>query len=80
MNKDHQATQVVRKGLDAIKSRFSHNNELPVLTDILIQANPINGTLTIFDDDDNEIFSDIIEVWVSNNSDSFYDDAKKLLH
>ena len=79
MNKDRQTMQVVRNGFNAIKKLFPPNSENPVMTDILIQANPVNGALTFFDDNDNEIFSDTIDKWIDNNSDLFFDEVRNLL-
>lgn len=49
------------------------------MTDIILQANGETGAFSIFDDDDNEIFSDIVEEWIGTDSEDFYTKAESLL-
>ena len=43
------------------------------MTDIHLRANQETGELVAFDDDDNEITRSVIEQWIGNTDDDFYD-------
>ena len=45
------------------------------MTDIHIRVSQDSGELTAFDDDDKEITRCVIEQWIENKDDSFYNDV-----
>ena len=59
--------------------KFPSNEEATILTDIHIRVTQDTGELVAFDDDDNEITRCIVEQWIDNKDDSFYDDAANTL-
>jgi len=66
--------QVIR---NAVKSG---NDVLPsVITDIHLQPNPMNGELTIMDDDDSILDQVVIEEWMDYEGKDFYKRAESLL-
>lgn len=44
-----------------------------MLTDIHLRANPDNGDLLAYDDDDNEITRVVIDQWINNTDETFFD-------
>ncbi len=58
----------------------SGNDVLPsVITDIHLQPNPMNGELTIMDDDDSILDQVVIEEWRDYEGKDFYKRAESLL-
>ncbi len=58
----------------------SGNDVLPsVITDIHLQPNPMNGELTIMDDDDSILDQVVIEEWMDYEGKDFYKRAESLL-
>ena len=49
------------------------------MTDIHIRVTQETGELTAFDDDDNEITRCVVEQWIDNKDDDFYDEVVKTL-
>ena len=50
-----------------------------IFTDIHLRVNQETGELVAFDDDDNEITRVIVEQWINNQDDDFYDKVAKQL-
>ena len=65
--------QQLREAVDALVERFSDTDENNYsLTDIYVHANSDTGQIVLRDDDDTEIFSNIVDAWVSYGGDDFY--------
>ena len=79
MNCANQTLRVIENGMSAICSHFSSDPANMLMTDIILQANGETGAFSIFDDDDNEIFSDIVEEWIGTDSEDFYTKVESLL-
>lgn len=69
----------IERALLKAASKFPENVEALPLTDILIQVKQESGELLIFDDDDNELTRCVIDEWIGNNSDTFYEEVQELL-
>ena len=59
---------------------FSQGSSQPAITDIHIQPNQFTGDLSIFDDEDKELSSVIINEWVNYDGDDFYEEVEQILH
>ena len=79
MKVNEQTLQQVERALRKISDKFPANEEATVLTDIHIRVTQETGELVAYDDDDNEITRCIIEQWIDNKEDSFYNDAANTL-
>ena len=79
MKATEQTVQQVERALRKISDKFPPNEEATMLTDIHIRVTQDTGELVAFDDDDNEITRCIIEQWIDNKDDSFYDDITNTL-
>ena len=69
----------IGRALTKAASKFPEGAEPLPLTDILIQVKQESGELLVFDDDDNELTRCVVDEWIGNNNDSFYDDALEVI-
>lgn len=60
-------------------SKYTYNCQQTIVTDIHLQANQTSGELTLFDDDDNEMASTVIEEWVAYENNDFYGSVERKL-
>ena len=71
----HQIERAIRK----IAEKFPASDETSVMTDIHIRVAQETGELVAFDDDDNEITRCIVEQWIDNKDDDFYDQITPII-
>jgi len=64
-----QIERAIRKTLD----KFPAQDEVGRLTDIHVRVTQESGELMTFDDDDCELTRCVIEQWIDNKDDDFYD-------
>ena len=50
-----------------------------MLTDIHVRVSQDSGELLAFDDDDTEITRCVVEQWIDNKDENFYDEVAKIL-
>ena len=79
MKATEQTLQQVDRALRKIADKFPRHEEASQLTDIHLRVTQDTGELVAFDDDDNEITRCIIEQWIDNKEDSFYNDIANIL-
>lgn len=79
MSQNNQTQQVLGDGFGKVVRQYPAGSENVIMTDILLQANAENGQFSIYDDDDNEIFSSVVEEWAGNTSEEFYAEVGKTL-
>lgn len=79
MKATEQTLQQLNRTLRKISDKFPANEEATLLTDIHIRVNQETGELTVFDDDDKEITRSVIEQWIDNKDDDFYNDITGVL-
>ncbi|MBQ7634690.1 MAG: hypothetical protein IJS89_03875 [Bacteroidaceae bacterium] len=72
-----QAT--IRRALNKVAEKFPPAEEMLPLTDLYIRLKPEGGELLVFDDDDNEVTRCVVEDWIGDTSEDFYDRAAVLL-
>ncbi|MBO4593463.1 MAG: hypothetical protein J5678_04655 [Bacteroidaceae bacterium] len=67
---DNETLQILNEALAEILKRYAlpESADDPVMTDILMQVNTDSGQFTVFDDDDHEIYSAVVEEWIGNDS------------
>jgi hypothetical protein len=70
-----QAERAIRKTLE----KFPLTEEASQLTDIHLRVSQDTGELTVFDDDDNEITRCVVEQWIDNKDDNFYQEVASTL-
>lgn len=78
-NFNEQSVQQVDRCLRKIIQKFPATEEPSVITDIHLRISPESGDLMAFDDDDNELTRCVVEEWIENKDENFYDLAAQLL-
>lgn len=73
MNTSEQTLQQIERALKKAASKFPENTEPLPLTDIFLQVKQESGELLIFDDNDNELTRCVVEEWIGNTTERFYD-------
>lgn len=79
MKASEQTLQQVERALRKVAAKFPSDVEAAVLTDIHLRVTQETGELVAFDDDDNEINRCVVEQWIDNKDDTFYDDVAATL-
>ncbi|MDO4930997.1 MAG: hypothetical protein Q4E59_07675 [Bacteroidales bacterium] len=80
MNASEATLQQIERALRKAASKFPAGIEPLPLTDIFLQVKQESGELLIFDDDDTELTRCVVEEWIGNTSEAFYDEVQELLH
>ena len=75
-----QTTQQIERFLKKIAQKFPTNDEVSALTDIHVRVSQESGEMLAFDDDDNEITRCVVEQWIGNNDEDFYDSVERILN
>jgi hypothetical protein len=76
---EHTIKQIVR-ALKKVAQKFNIELENQPLTDIHLQVNQDSGELRIFNDEDEEITRCVVEEWIDNKSENFYEQVKDILY
>lgn len=80
MKMTEQTIQQVERFLKKIAQKFpapTNNDETSVLTDIHVRVAQDSGELVGFDDEDNEITRCVVEQWIDNKDENFYEEIAK---
>ena len=79
MEANEQTVQQIERTIKKIIQKFPNSDEPSVLTDIHLRVAQDSGELLAFDDDDNEIARCVVEQWIDNKDDDFYDNITSVL-
>lgn len=79
MKATEQTNQQIERVIRKIVQKFPQNDETSMLTDIHIRVAQETGELMVYDDDDQEITRCIVEQWIDNKDDNFYDSVTLIL-
>ena len=74
-----QTYQQIERALRKAHSKFQEAGDNTPLTDIYLQVKQEGGELLIFDDDDNELTRCVIEEWIDNLDEDFYEKVVPVL-
>lgn len=80
MKATEQTQQMLDRAIRKIAEKFPASEEAEKLTDIHIRVTQETGELMAFDDDDNEITRCVVEQWIDNKDDDFYQKVGAILH
>ena len=80
MKATEQTQQMLDRAIRKIADKFPPSEEASILTDIHLRVTQETGELMAFDDDDNEITRCVIEQWIDNKDDDFYQQVATILH
>lgn len=75
MKANEQTLQQIDRALRKVAEKFPEDKEASMLTDIHIRVTQETGELMVFDDDDKELTRCVVEQWIDNKDDTFYDHA-----
>ena len=73
MNTNEQTLQQIERAIRKISNKFPAAEEASIMTDIHIRVNQETGEMVAYNDDDNEINRCVVEQWINNTDDNFYD-------
>lgn len=81
MEVTEQTNLQVERFIKKVAQKFpaSENDENSILTDIHVRVSQDSGELLAFDDDDQEITRCVVEQWIDNKDENFYDEVAKVL-
>ncbi len=79
MKATEQTLQQIVRALRKVAEKFPQTEDAAVLTDIHIRVTQETGELMVFDDDDKELTRCVIEQWIENKEDNFYNDIANTL-
>lgn len=74
-----QTTQQIERFLKKIAQKFPKNDEASIVTDIHVRVSQESGEMVAFDDDDKEITRCVVEQWIGNNDEDFYEGVESTL-
>ena len=79
MKATEQTLQQIDRAIRKIAEKFPAGNEASILTDIHIRVTQETGELMAFDDDENEITRCVVEQWIDNKDDDFYEQIVSII-
>ena len=79
MDITEQTILQVERFLRKVAQKFPESEETSVLTDSHVRVSQDSGELLAFDDDDQEITRCVVEQWIDNKDENFYDEVAKIL-
>ena len=79
MKATDQTLQQIARAIHKVADKFPANEEAGILTDIHLRVTQETGELVAFDDDDKEITRCVVEQWIDNKEDDFYQDVTTVL-
>lgn len=79
MNASEQTYYQIERALKKTAAKCPTLADDPMLTDLYLQVKQESGELLIFNDDDQELTRCVVEEWIGNNDEKFYDDIQPVL-
>jgi phosphoribosylformylglycinamidine (FGAM) synthase PurS component len=79
MKATDQTLQETERALRKVTEKFPPAEEASLMTDIHLRVNQETGELLAYDDDDNEINRCVVEQWIDNKDDNFYEEVTTIL-
>lgn len=79
MKSNDQTIQQIERFFNKIAQKFPQSSEDVPMTDIHVRLNQDTGDLMAFDDDDNEITRCVVEEWIDNKDEKFYNNVTNIL-
>ena len=79
MKPTEQTLQQIDRAIKKIAEKFPASEEATLLTDIHLRVTQETGEMMAFDDDDREITRCVVEQWIGNIDDDFYDEIAGVL-
>ena len=80
MEVTEQMIQQVERFIRKVSQKFpvpAFEEDTCMLTDIHVRVSQDSGEMLAFDDDENEITRCVVEQWIDNKDENFYDEVEK---
>ncbi len=79
MEANQQTIQQLERAIKKIAAKYPAGAE-PMLTDIHLLVNQENGEVKAYNDDDVELNRQVVEQWIGNTDEDFYQQVAPILH
>lgn len=79
MKATEQTLQQTERFIRKVVQKFPFNEDEAVFTDIHVRVSQDSGEMLAFDDDDREINRCVIDQWIENKDENFFDDVTDTL-
>ncbi len=79
MKANEQTFSQIERALKKVSEKFPSCIEPTFLTDIHVRVTQESGEIVIFNDDDEEITRCVIEEWIDNNDENFYEEITPII-
>ena len=79
MKATEQTLQQTERFIRKVVQKFLFNEDEAVFTDIHVRVSQDSGEMLAFDDDDREINRCVIDQWIENKDENFFDDVTATL-
>lgn len=79
MNATEQTLQRIERAIRKTAEKFPASDEATMMTDIHVRVTQETGELMTFDDDDRELTRCVVEEWIDNKDDNFYEAITPIL-
>lgn len=79
MKATEQTHQQTERFIRKVVQKFPFNEDEAVFTDIHVRVSQDSGEMLAFDDDDREINRCVIDQWIENKDENFFDDVTATL-
>lgn len=79
MQVTEQTTQQIERAIKKIAQKLPASEDTSLLTDIYLLVSQESGELIAFDDNDQEITRCVVEQWIDNKDENFYEEVTALL-
>ena len=79
MKLTERTSQQIERFITKIAQKFPTNEDTNILTDIHLRVIQDSGEMLAFDDDDQEITRCVIEDWIDNKDENFYEESISIL-
>ena len=79
MKATEQTTQQIERAIKKIVQKFPTDEETSILTDVHLRVSQDSGEILAFDDNEQEITRCVVEQWIDNKDEDFYDEITGIL-
>ncbi|MBO4826099.1 MAG: hypothetical protein J5506_02530 [Prevotella sp.] len=79
MKPTEQTNQQIERAIRKIAQKFPSDQEAEVMTDVHLRVTQDSGEMVAYDDDDNEVNRCVIEQWIDNKDEDFYQSVTDIL-
>ena len=79
MKANEQTLQQIERILRKTAEKFPASDSPSAMTDIHLRVTQETGELVIYDDDDNEVTRCVVEQWIDNKDEDFYENITTVL-